>query len=113
MIAITRRSFFTWAGALPAATALFRPVRAETGPATSWAGGEVSNSVFRLLLSPEQGLRNTRLLHLPSGLALAEGDYSYSFGRPEFHDSSISQGADGSVNVSLEGGARWATRSST
>jgi hypothetical protein len=34
---------------------------------------------------------------------LADGDYSYSFGRPQFHKSSISHGADGSINVSLEG----------
>jgi hypothetical protein len=34
---------------------------------------------------------------------LADGDYSYSFCRPEFHKSSISQGADGSILVALQG----------
>jgi len=105
MVQITRRKFFGRPGTLSAAAALFRPGWGEAGPTTSWAGGEVSNAAFRLLLWPEKQLRNTRVHHISSGLSLADGDYSYSFGRPEFHKSSISHGVDGSTTVALRGTA--------
>jgi hypothetical protein len=105
MAQITRRKFFGRAGTLSAAAALYGAGWAEAGAVTSWAGGEVSNSAFRMLLRPEKGLRNTRVHHISSGLSLADGDYSYSFGRPEFHKSSISHGADGSTTVALHGTA--------
>ncbi len=85
--------------------ALWGTGKAEPGPPAPWNGGEVRNKIFQLFLSPKTGLRNTRLVHTVSGLRLAYGDYSYSFGRPEFQESSIALGTDGSVTVSSQGSA--------
>ena len=75
MPSITRRSSLGWSGAIPVAATLTRMVWTEAEPANSWAGGEVSNASWRLLLFPEQGLRNAQVIHIPSGLHLADGDY--------------------------------------
>jgi hypothetical protein len=123
---MTRRSFFGKAGGLSAlaifphaaaeeaarslssvrpsseaaSEALHRTVQGEVEP---WPGGEVGNAAFRLTLSPREGLRKTRVLHVPSGLPLADADYSYSFGRPDFHESRLAQSVEGSSEVSLRG----------
>jgi len=102
---ITRRNFLGRAGTLSAAAALYGAGWAKAGAVASWAGGEAGNRAFRMSLWPEKGLRNTRVQHVSSGLSLAEGDYSYSFGRPKFHESSISHGAGGSTVISLQGTA--------
>ncbi len=103
MASITRRDFFVKMGAAPAA--LYGTGRAELGFSAPWKGGEVRNKTFQLFLSPKKGLRNTRLVHASSGLRLADGDYRYSFGRPDFRESSVTRGADGSIRVSLQGSA--------
>lgn len=103
MASITRRNFFARMGTLSAAlSGIGKP---EFGDPAPWKSGEVSNQVFQLFLSAKTGLRNTRLVHTESGLRLAYGDYSYSFGRPEFHESSMTRGTDGSLTVSLQGSA--------
>lgn len=102
---ITRRNFIARVGTISAATVLSETKQIEALPSVSWAGGKVRNRSFSLLLSPRDGLRNTRLIHLSSGLPLAAGDYSYSFGQPKFRSSSIVHGPDGSITVSLEGKA--------
>jgi hypothetical protein len=66
-----------------------------------WTGGEISNSVFRLSICPSESLRHTRLSHIPTGLLLADAPYSYSFGPPEFRESSASSTRDGSSLISL------------
>jgi len=100
---ITRRNFMARVSTLSAAAALWGGEQANAESSNSWAGGEIQNHSFRLSLAPREGLRNTRLVHTASGLRMADGDYSYSFGRPEFQDNSISHGADGSLTVSLRG----------
>jgi hypothetical protein len=44
---------------------------------------KIANAHFQLNLTAGQGLR-TEMVHAPSGLTLASGDYSYSFGQPVF-----------------------------
>lgn len=105
MNSITRRSFFGRFGTLPAAAILCQAGSSKSMPLAAWSGGEVENFAFRLLLSPKNGLKNTRVVHIPSGLSLADGSYSYSFGRPEFSQASISQGAGGLTAVSMHGTA--------
>jgi hypothetical protein len=105
MGSITRRNFIARVGTLSAAAALRGAKQGEASSTAYWPGGEVRNHTFSLSLSPRDGLRNTRLVHIPSGLRLAAGDYSYSFGRPKFRGSSILHGADGSITVSLQGTA--------
>jgi len=106
MASITRRGFFGRVGTLPAVGLLFRAGAAKGAQLVeSWEGGEVRNAAFRVSLSPKDGLRNTRVVHVPSELSLADGDYSFSFGRPQFRKTSISQGADGSTLVALQGTA--------
>ena len=93
MSSITRRSFFAGVGAITALAALpASAVAAGDDEGSEWAAGDVENTCFRLSLSPREGLKNTRLLHLPSGLILADADYSYSFERPD-----ISSESDGQV----------------
>jgi hypothetical protein len=56
----------------------------------------LENRQFRLTLSLAAGLES-RLIHSPSGLTLADGRYSYSFGAPPF--SKAIQRKDGSTSV--------------
>ncbi len=105
MSSITRRSFFGKTGMLSAFLALSRPAPSDKLQGLHRTEGEIGNATFRLVLSPRDGLRNTRLIHAPSGLLLADGDYSYSFGRPTFQESWTSEGADGSSVISLRGTA--------
>ncbi len=100
---ISRRNFMARVGTLSAAASLWSGEQASATSATSWAGGEVQDPTFHLSLFPDKGLRKTLLVHKASGLRLADGDYSYSFGRPEFQDSSVDRSEDGSVTISLRG----------
>src|SRR2546425_4238843 len=102
---MTRRIFFRRTGAVSALLTCARPGRADETKGLEWKGGELGNASFRLSLSPADGLKNTRLTHAPSGLLLADGDYSYSFGRPTFRESRSSQAPDGSSLISLRGSA--------
>jgi hypothetical protein len=101
MDSITRRNFLGRASLLTAVTTLPRAGAAAETSGQEWFGGSLSNAAFRLTLSPREGLANTRLVHTPSGLALSDGDYSYSFARPVFRESQISEGADGSTLVRM------------
>jgi len=74
-------------------------------PGQDWVDGDVENSSFRLTLLPQNGLEKTRLRHVPSGLLLADGDYSYSFPRPEFSVSRSTEGSDRATQVLLQGTA--------
>ncbi len=103
MNSISRRKFFAGAGAITALAALSTPSTGDSAPGPEWAAGDVENTSFRLSLSPREGLKNTRLLHLSSGLVLADADYSYSFGRPTFEESRMVKSDDGSVSIHLRG----------
>jgi len=102
---ITRRSFLGGAGAISAVAAFAGSSTGQTAQARRWVDEEIGNATFRLKLSPSQGLKQTRLTHAPSALLLADGDYSFSFGRPEFLESSISEDQAGLRVVSLRGTA--------
>ncbi len=103
MNSISRRTFLCGAGAVPALITHARAARAEDESLVSaWEGGETGNALFRLVLSPREGLRNTRLTH-SSGLVLADGDYSYSFDRPAFHEARASKHPDGADVIALRG----------
>jgi hypothetical protein len=67
MASITRRGFFGRVGTLPAVGLLFRAGAAKGAQLVeSWEGGEVRNAAFRVSLSPKDGLRNTRVVHVPT-----------------------------------------------
>ena len=102
---ITRRRFFGQASLLTAVAGLSAAPEVGRAASEEWAGGEVGNAAFRLTLSPRTGLQKSRLLHVPSGLILADADYSYSFGRPNFTASRLVQGEDGATVILLEGTA--------
>lgn len=78
-------------------------IGASAACSTSSPAAEEKNSVtlenrhFRLTLSPAAGLE-ARLIHSPTGITLADGRYSYSFGVPPF--AKAVQQKDGSANVS-------------
>src|SRR5271157_4213460 len=78
MNSMTRRKFFAGAGAISTLAALPVSGAVENTQGLEWPAGNIENPSFRLSLSPREGLRNTRLLHVPSGLILADADYSYS-----------------------------------
>src|ERR1039458_8702914 len=103
MNSITRRRFFASAGAIAAFAALPAISMGESAGGSEWLGGDIDNPSFRLSLSPQDGLKKTRLLHLPSGLRLADADYSYSFERPVFQESRVAKSDDGTVSVHLQG----------
>jgi len=98
----TRRRFLGCTGAT-ALAGYSRTAASLRGTDLEWAGGDVGNTTFRLTLLPQRGLQKTRLVHVPSGLLLAEGDYSYSFGQPDFFASRLAEGADGTTEVLLRG----------
>ena len=105
MGSITRRSFLRRASAISAIGTLTRPGNEQTARFLRWRGGELRNRTFRLTLSPGDGLKQTRLMHAPSALLLADADYSFSFRQPEFQESTLSEDKDGSQVVSLRGRA--------
>ncbi len=51
----------------------------------------IGNTQWQLTLRPGPGLK-AEMVHTPSGIVLAEGDYSYSFGTPSFGEATIDQG---------------------
>jgi hypothetical protein len=51
----------------------------------------IGNTQWQLSLKPGSGLK-AEVVHKPSGIVLAEGDYSYSFGTPSFGEADINQG---------------------
>jgi hypothetical protein len=103
MNSITRRNFLGKAGAISTWGMLAESASAQQSQGHPLAGGGMENSAFRLSLEPGDGLRNTRLLHVPSGIALADGDYSYSFGRPVFKDCQTTASPEGIRAVALSG----------
>ena len=105
MSSITRRGFFAGAGAISALAALPDLAVANDPQTPEWPEGSAENTTFRLSLFPREGLKDTRLIHVPSGLILADADYGYSFERPKFHRATKSD--DGSVSVHLQG-STWA-----
>jgi hypothetical protein len=70
MVRMTRKTFLAALASTPAVTA-------AAGP------GAFSNTAFSLSLEAGEGLR-AQLRHTPTGLVLADGEYSYSFGSPRF-----------------------------
>ena len=50
----------------------------------------LENSHWQLTLEAGSGLK-ARVVHTPSGIVLAEGSYSYSFGTPSFDEAAIEQ----------------------
>jgi len=50
----------------------------------------IANTQWQLSLKPSSGLQ-AEVIHTPSGLVLAEGSYSYSFGTPSFGEAAIDQ----------------------
>ncbi len=91
---ITRNAFLKTAGLLPLLAHPARIAGASQGPSAeqlrSEAGASFRNGAFELHLSAHRGLRVT-LKHLPSGLLLADGAYSYSFGEPTFERVGVEQ----------------------
>jgi hypothetical protein len=79
------------------------PVSASVASETEWQGGGLENAAFRLVLAPRDGLRKTQIVHLPSRVAVADGNYCYSFGRPEFKEIELNKSGDGSPSLSLRG----------
>ena len=105
MRSTSRRGFLAGAGAITVLAALPAPAVGDSTGGPEWPAGDVENTSFRLSLSPREGLKNTRLLHLPDGLILADADYNYSFERPAFKASRMVKSDDGSISVHLRGSA--------
>jgi len=51
----------------------------------------IGNTQWQLGLKPGSGLK-AEVVHTPSGIVLAEGNYSYSFGTPSFGEAAMNQG---------------------
>ena len=102
---ITRRRFFAGVGAVTAAAGASRADLAggDNRPNSELAPAGVENGTFRLSLSPD--LKATRLLHLASGLALADAGYSYSFERPAFLQRPARTAEAQGVTVDFRGSA--------
>ena len=96
---MTRKTFLHTAGVLPliqlADNAQPGTVRLER-QIRSLSGGTISNAHFRLTLSAQSGL-TVKLVHVKSGILLADGAYSYSFSAPSFQR--ISSGRDGEATI--------------
>jgi hypothetical protein len=102
---ISRRSFLGSASAVSAlGVSTASPGNGDEASPT-WPGGTIENAAFRLSLAPRVGLPKTQITHLPSGLLLADADYHYSFGPPEFSESGLVESGDGTRTVTLSGGA--------
>ena len=56
----------------------------------------IANTHWQVGLKPGPGLK-AEVVHKPSGIVLAEGDYSYSFGTPSFTEAVINQ--DGKTKI--------------
>lgn len=106
---MTRQSFFKATALLPLAAlgagkaaAAPQPDPAPATRATSRLT-KIANPHFRMDLTAGQGLQ-AELVHVPSGLTLASGEYSYSFGMPVFNAAAPTQ-EDNSTLVNLVGDA--------
>ncbi|HXW15590.1 MAG TPA: hypothetical protein VEN79_13875 [Terriglobia bacterium] len=105
---MTRQSFLRATALLPLAALSPEQVTASpqqegnpsVHPLQSFNTG---NSYFQLNLAAGQGLQ-TELVHTPSSLTLASGDYSYSFGKPVFAATSPVQESNSTL-VRLVGDA--------
>jgi hypothetical protein len=100
---IPRRKFLEQVGGCSSLAVLKLASPSDGGAGLPWSGGEIDNQVFRLSLSPEKSLKRTRLLHVPTGMLLADADYSYSFGVPQFRESARASDPDGASLISLRG----------
>src|SRR6185295_18833111 len=60
------------------------------------SGATIKNAEFQLTLTPRPNLRLS-LIHASSGMVLADGPYSYSFGQPQF--DRISTRKDGGATI--------------
>ncbi len=98
---MTRQSFLKATALLPvAALGAGRASHAEPVKSPP-AMGRYANHQFQLDYRAGAGLE-VELTHLPSGLKLAEGNYSYSFGEPSFLPAAVTR--DGALSVlALEG----------
>ena len=103
MDAITRRNFLAGAGALSAWHTVPGMASWEAATESQWRGGTLENAAFRLLVTPQAGLRNVQVVHRPSRLVIADGGYSYSFGRPEFKEVRLDKASDGALALSMRG----------
>ena len=93
---MTRQSFLKATALLPLAAlgagkaaAAPQPDPAPATRATSRLT-KIANPHFRMDLTAGQGLQ-AELVHVPSGLTLASGEYSYSFGMPVFNAAAPTQ----------------------
>jgi len=102
---MTRQSFLKATTLLPLAA--LRSGQVTAAPQQDTAPGlrdpsrlfKVGNAHFQLNLTAGQGLK-TELVHTPSNLTLAAGDYSYSLGQPSFAEaSSVQEGNTTVVNL--------------
>lgn len=104
MDSITRRRFFAGVGAVASSAALPAAADAVGVRASGGPPAEVQSSAFRLSLAPD--LKSTRLLHRPSGLILADADYSYSFERPAFQQTPLNTIEGDVLSLHFQGSAR-------
>ena len=105
MSPISRRSFLGSAGAVPAFGLLTKSLAAGDETSSAWPGGALENAAFSLQLSPRDGLRRTRVIHVPSQLLLANADYGYGFGTPAFSEPRLTESSDGTRTLTLPGSA--------
>ncbi len=102
---ISRRNFIGKAGLAGVLSTLPDGLTSGQGTGPKWQGGEVANETFRLSMMPGDGLKKTRLVHVPTDLLLADADYNYSFGPVIFSESFRTTRADGSTTITLRGHA--------
>ncbi|MDR3675967.1 MAG: hypothetical protein P4N24_10795 [Acidobacteriota bacterium] len=96
---MTRQSFLKATALLPLAA--LHPGQADAAPQQDATGDQrtqpkliqAGNAHFRFDLTAGHGLK-TGLVHAPSSLELAEGEYSYSFGTPLFAEASSHRTGD-------------------
>jgi hypothetical protein len=106
---MTRQSFLKTTALLPLVA--LRPGQATAAPPRDAVPAlpnssrliKAENAHFHLSLAAGEGLK-AELVHAPSSLTLAAGDYSYSFGQPTFTAASAVQEASATL-VSLTGDA--------
>jgi len=103
---MTRQSFLKATALLPLATLGSNQFAAPSGDKAPGLHAppklfKVANAQFQLNLTPGQGMK-IELVHVPSNLPLAFGDYSYSFGAPSFMEASSTQ-EDNATIVNLVG----------
>ncbi|MGA3325508.1 MAG: hypothetical protein ABSF45_13635, partial [Terriglobia bacterium] len=107
ILKMTRQSFLKATALLPLATLRSGQVaaapRGDTAPELRDPARlfKVGNAHFQLNLTAGQGLK-TEFVHTPSSIALAAGDYSYSFGQPSFSEASSVE-EDNATRVKLVG----------